>query len=114
MELKHLLTNIKDRQSLLNPELKSLQSELEIIYEKNALESGVIDRGYFSSFNVILDRYQERRIISQFMVSEEEYVDNGKLVKIPVVDIFTGFDNRRLFILPKSVIRDLKIDNLFN
>jgi hypothetical protein len=48
------------------------------------------------------------------MFSEEEYVDNDRLVKIPVVDIVTGFDNRRLFILPKSVIRDLKIDNLFN
>jgi len=114
MDLKHLLTNIKDRQSLLKPELKALQSELEIIYEKNALESGVIDRGYFSSFNLILDRYRESLIISQFMVSEEEYVDNGRLIKIPVVDILTGFDNRRLFILPKSVIRDLKIDNLFN
>ena len=114
MELRHLLTNIKDRQSLLSPELKSLQSELEMVYEKNALESGVIDRGYFSSFNVILERYRQSRVLSQFMVSEEEYVDNNQLVKIPVVDIVSGFDNKRLFILPKSVIRDLKIDNLFN
>jgi len=37
MELRNLLTNIKDRQSLLSPELKSLQSELEMVYEKNAL-----------------------------------------------------------------------------
>lgn len=114
MELRHLLTNIKDRQGLLSPELKSLQSELEMAYEKNALESGVIDRGYFSSFNIILERYRQSRVLNQFMISEEEYVDNGRLIKIPVVDIVSGFDNKRLFILPKSVIRDLKIDNLFN
>jgi hypothetical protein len=104
MELTHLLTNIKERQSLLSPELKSLQSELEMVYEKNQLESGVIDRGYFTSFNEILDRYRKSKTITRFMVSEEEYVDNGKLFKIPVVDIQDNFDNRRLFILPKSFL----------
>ena len=114
MELRQLISNIKSRQGLLNDDLKSLQSELEMTYERNALESGVIDRGYFTSFNMVLERYRQMRKISQFMVSEEEYVDNGRLVKIPVVDITSGFDNKRLFILPKSVIRDLNIDNLLN
>ena len=104
MELSNLIRSINNRQSLLSPELKSLQSELEMVYEKNKLESGVIDRGYFTAFNVILERYRQNKTISQFMISEEEYVDNDKLVKIPVVDIQNNFDNRRLFILPKSFL----------
>lgn len=102
MELSNLIKSIKGRQSLLSPELISLQSELEMIYEKNKLESGVIDRGYFTAFNVILDRYRKSRAITHFMISEEEYVDNGKIVKIPVIDIQNDFDNKRLFILPKN------------
>ena len=35
MELSRLIKSIKDRQVLLTPELKALQSELENIYENN-------------------------------------------------------------------------------
>ena len=110
--LKHLFKNILDRQKILSPELKSLQSELEIVYEKNSMEAGVIDRGYFSAFDQILRNYQEVNKIKQYMFTEEEYVSDGVLVKVPVVDLFTNGESKRLFILPKSVIRGLKLDSL--
>lgn len=103
MELSNLIRSIRDRQSLLAPELKSLQSELEIIYENNAHESGVIDRGYYTSFNNLLSKYRGNLLLN-FMVSEDEYSYNGTLIKIPVVDVTDiNNNNRRIFILTKSL-----------
>lgn len=112
--LKQLFKNILDRQKMLSPELKSLQSELEMIYEKNAMESGVIDRGYFSAFEQLLRQYRDVGKLGQYMITEEEYVSNGNLVKVPVVDLSINRENKRLFILPKSVVRDLNLGILLD
>lgn len=104
MDLSNLVKSIKDRQSLLTPELKVLQSELEVVYENNALESGVIDRGYYTAFNRLLNQYRGVLLLN-FMVSEDEYSYNGTLVKIPVVDVTDMNNNsKRIFILPKFLL----------
>ena len=114
--INHILKNILDRQKMLSPELKGIKNQLEMAYERNALESGVIDRGYFTSFHQILN--ENRHIVGRFMVSEEQYTDNrnGMLIKIPVVDVMSmnTMESQRIFILPKSILRDNQIDNLFN
>ncbi len=103
MELSNLIRSIRDRQSLLSPELKALQSELEIIYQNNSHESGVIDRGYYTSFNNLLSQYRGSLLLS-FMVSEDEYTHDGILVRIPVVDVTDiNNNNRRIFILTESL-----------
>jgi hypothetical protein len=66
------------------------------------------------SFNQILN--ENRHIVGRFMVSEEQYTDNrnGMLIKITVVDVMSMnlMESQRIFILPKSILRDIQIDNL--
>jgi hypothetical protein len=95
-EIDKLFKSILERQKSLPPELKLLQEELQSAYETNYLESGVIDRGYYTSFNNVLQRFG-----AKYILSEEEYVENGKLIKVPIVDIIGSQDSKRLFILPK-------------
>lgn len=103
MELSRLIKSIKDRQVLLTPELKALQSELENIYENNSHESGVIDRGYYTAFNSLLNQYRGTLLLN-FMVSEDEYSYDGTLLKIPVVDVTDiNHNSKRIFILNKSI-----------
>jgi cell division protein FtsB len=48
--LQKILQYVETRNRILTPELRLLQSELELILEKNILEAGVINPGYFSYF----------------------------------------------------------------
>lgn len=100
-EIDKIIRSITERQKNLSPELKSLQEELQATYELNYLESGVIDRGYYTSFTKVLDKY--KLFFTKYIISEEEHVDYGVLIKIPIVDIFNNQDNKRIFIFPKIV-----------
>jgi hypothetical protein len=110
--INNVIRNINHRQRLLSVDLKWIKNELEKIYDKMALESGVIDRGYFGSFNDFLS--QNRHIVGRFMVSEEQYTDgtNGQILKVPIVDVMNGVETKRIFIIPQSHLRDFKIDDI--
>jgi hypothetical protein len=49
-QLSKILEYVSLRNKLLTPELKEIQERLIEIYETNHLESGVIDRGYYTDF----------------------------------------------------------------
>ena len=100
---RHLYKNIKERESLLTPELKILKSELELVFNRHMNEAGVITPGYYSSFYPILDRYKNSRVIDRYNVHEEEYSNDEKLKKIPVIDLTLRDGNGcRIFILSTS------------
>lgn len=117
--LKHYFNNIQLRNKILPSELKQLQSELELVFEKNIQEAGVINPGYFSYFTPVLEEYKNNlRFISSYHISEEQFSDSftGKLIRVPIVDIFSydSTKNHRIFVVPVSFLRQLKIDNLLS
>ena len=89
------------RQRNLTDSVIQLKQALEDVYERNYHEAGVIDRGYYTSFNNVLNQWKGVGIFDRFMVSEEEIVDGGNLIKIPVIDLFKNGDNKRIFIISK-------------
>lgn len=114
--LKHYFKNIELRNKILTPELKGLQAQLELAFENNILEAGVITPGYFSYFQPILENYRNQRIISRYHITEDQFSDSftGKLIKIPVVDIYSNENasSTRIFVVPISFLRELKIEHL--
>lgn len=103
MNIKSYLNSISSRQGLLDENFTKLRESLENVYESNSFEAGVIDRGYYSSFNNVLTQWRSSGLYDRFMLSEEQIVDGGTLVKIPVVDLFKNGDNKRIFIISKSL-----------
>jgi hypothetical protein len=114
--LKHYFRNIQLRNKMLTPDLKKLQAQLEMAFESNIQEAGVINPGYFSYFTPILEEFKNAKVISTYHISEEQFSDSysGKLVKVPVVDLFSSdrSSNHRIFVLPASLLRTFNIDNL--
>jgi hypothetical protein len=103
------LKNIESRNNNLSQDLKDLKSELQVCFEKNLLQAGVINPGYFSYFLPILESYRTLGIITKYHLSEEQYTNgySGNIVKIPVVDVFTTIDNfttTRIFITSELII----------
>ena len=99
--------NLESRNQLLPKELKDLKFELQICFEKNILQAGVINPGYFSYFLPVLERYKNSNIITKYHLSEEQYTNGltGNLIKVPVVDVFTNpeFPSlNRIFITSES------------
>ena len=114
--LKHYFKNIELRSKILTPELQNLKFILESEFEKNILEAGVITPGYFSYFTPILENFRNSRIISRYHITEEQFSDSftGKLIKIPVVDIYSmeNSSSTRIFVTPVSFLRELRIEHL--
>lgn len=104
--LHRVIQYVETRNKVLTSELKTLQSELEKVLEKNLLEAGVIDQGYFSYFVPVLNNFISSRIIERYHISEDGHQDGltGQLIKIPVVDVFHNNSSYRVFILPKSFL----------
>ncbi len=104
--LQKIIQYVESRNRILTPELKLLQSELESIFEKNILEAGVINPGYFSYFVPVLNKYIGTKTIDRFHISEDGHQDGltGQSIKIPVVDVFHNNLNYRIFILPQSFL----------
>ena len=86
------LQNLESRNKLLSQDLKNLRSNLESIFKERVLEAGVFDRGYYSYFMPVLEEYRQRKTIKGYHITEEEFSDpyNGKVFRIPVVDITQG------------------------
>lgn len=82
--------------------LLPLKNELQTIFEKNLLSAGVMQPGYFNDFHSILQSYRNSGLISRYMITEEEYTDNGNFYKIPVIDVSINSDpsNIRIFLSP--------------
>jgi hypothetical protein len=112
MNIQQLFNNIKTRNSTLSSELLDLKNRLEEEYEKNRYAGGAINPGYFSYLYPILDSAMNSRIISQYHITQEQYENYGNLVEIPIVDVRFNNNNYRLFLISKSMARDLKIENL--
>jgi hypothetical protein len=108
--LQRILQYVETRNKILTPELRNLQYELEIVLEKNLLEAGVIDQGYFSYFVPVLNNWISSRVIERYHISEDGHQDGltGQLIKIPVVDVFHRNASYRVFILPKSSLVDIQ------
>lgn len=102
--IDRIIASIVQRNLLLPEYLLDIKSQLEIAYDKNALESGVINRGYYEAFSIIL-----RQLNTPFHIQEEQYTHGGRILKIPVVDIFYNNANTRIFILTNSIIKDWKL-----
>lgn len=99
MNSKLYLNSIVNRQNLLGENFLDLKKSLEDVYEVNSREAGVIDRGYYTSFQLVLNKWRGSGMFDRFALSEEEIVDGGNLIKIPVVDLFKNGDNKRIFII---------------
>ena len=110
--INQLFENMKIRESMLTPSLKNLKSDLESEYEKQKNAGGVIMPGHFSYLSSILERAKSNRIINEFLITQEEYVSNGNLIKIPVVDVNVDYNNYRIFVISKEYARDVKIDEV--
>jgi hypothetical protein len=104
--LQKILQYVETRNRILTPELRILQSELESVLEKNILEAGVINPGYFSYFVPVLNNWISSKMIERFHVSEDGHQDGltGQSIKIPVVDVFHNNSNYRIFVLPQSFL----------
>jgi hypothetical protein len=104
--LQKILQYVETRNRILTPELRLLQSELESVLQRNILEAGVINPGYFSYFVPVLNHWIASKVIERFHVSEDGHQDGltGKSIKIPVVDVFHNNSNYRIFILPQSFL----------
>lgn len=103
MNTKSYLNSLNLRNGILNENLTNLRLILEDSYERDQLEAGVIDRGYYTSFNGVLNKWRSSGEFDRFMLSEEQIVDGSNLVKIPVVDLFKNGDSKRIFIISKSL-----------
>ena len=97
------------RQQLLPQELRALQMELQQVYEINKTESGVIDRGYYTAFSGVLERYRMGGLFERWAISEEQHEEGGFLAKIPVIDVIKSNENKRLFVIPQDVKNHLNI-----
>lgn len=112
--IQQLFINIKTRNSNLPIELVELKTRLEEEYDRNKFAGGVVNPGYFSYLYPILNSAQNFRIISHYHITQEQYENFGNLIQIPIVDIRFKDNNFRLFLLSKSMAKDLKIENLFS
>jgi hypothetical protein len=110
--IQQLFANIKARNSMLSPELLNLKGALEEQYDRNRFAGGVINPGYFSYLYPILDAAIGNRIISQYHMTQEQYDNYGNMIEIPIVDVRIDVNNYRLFLISKSMARDLNIENL--
>ncbi len=105
-----ILQNIELRNKVLPSQILQLKKDLEFSFEKNLLEAGVINPGYFSHFLPVLEKYKLGNIITKYHISEEQYTDSltGKFIKIPVVDVFlpeNATSSIRVFITPESFLK---------
>ena len=112
--IQQLFSNIKTRNSNLPIELIELKASLEEAYDQNKYTGGVINPGYFSHLHPILNSAQNYRIISQYHITQEQYDNYGNLIEIPIIDVRFNNSNYRLFLISKSMVRDLKLENLLN
>ncbi len=105
-----ILQNINIRNKVLPSQLSQLKIDLEFSFEKNILEAGVINPGYFSYFLPILENYRLSNIITKYHITEEQHTDGltGKFIKIPVVDVFlpeNSTSSIRIFIISESFLK---------
>ena len=100
--MRRLLEHVKSRNTLLPNDILPIKNELQNIFQKNILSAGVLQPGYFNDFHSILQYHRNNGIITRYMITEEEYTDDGKLYKIPVIDINKPGDpqNIRIFLTP--------------
>jgi hypothetical protein len=114
--LVQLMQTISVRNKLLSNDLKSMKNELEAIFENKVLEAGVVTPGYFHYFLPTLDNYKYNRIITSYHISEEQYSDGttGQNIKIPIVDVMSNGNSIRIFITPRTFLRNLKLEHLLN
>ena len=108
-----VFSNLEIRNKSLPQSLKDLKSELELSFDKNISQAGVINPGYFSFFLTILEKYRLDQIISKYHISEEQYTNglSGELLKIPVVDVFLTSDintSTRIFITSATFLKNQK------
>jgi hypothetical protein len=111
---KQIIQRLQLRNKLLSQSLLNLKADLEMVYEKNLLEAGVINPGYFSHFLPVLEDYRNANQIIRYHISEEQYTNSytGELLKIPVIDVSIPEDttaSKRIFILPNSLLLYNKI-----
>lgn len=106
-EFTLILRSLDARMVGLSPELKNLKQQLEKAFDKHMLEAGVINPGYYSHFQSILEQFRSAKIIDRYHIQEEQYDSNGRILKIPVVDLFSTTDNSntRVFILSEAFVK---------
>lgn len=109
-----VIQKLQLRNKLLSESLLNLKNDLEMVYEKNLLEAGVINPGYFSYFLPVLENYRNSNLITRYHISEEQYTNGytGQILKIPVVDVSIPEDttvSKRIFVLPNSLLLSNKI-----
>jgi len=98
MNKEQLFNSLKSRNQILESDIVNLKEDLFVVFSNNT-DAGVVDRGYYTSFNRVLEKYRSFGLISKWMLSEDEYVIDGDLIKIPVVDVTVKTGNRRLFVI---------------
>ena len=100
--MKKLIDHINSRNRILAPELQQIQSELQSIFRSKMLSAGVMQPGYFNDFYPILDHYTRSGVLSRYMITEEEYTNDGDFYKIPVIDVTRAGQqsNSRIFLSP--------------
>lgn len=100
--MKRLIDHINNRNKLLPNDILPIKEELQYIFNKNLLNAGVLQPGYFNDFHNILQKYRNNGNIIRYMITEEEYTDNGNFYKIPVIDIIRNNEqsNIRIFLSP--------------
>ena len=109
-KLNQIYNNLQLRNKNITEPLKSLKAELESCFSEKLQEAGVIDRGYYSYFLPILEKYRVAKLITKFHITEEQYTDSysGNLIKVPCVDLFATEDQTssiRLFITPFNLFK---------
>ena len=100
--MKQLIEHINSRNRMLPQDILLIKNDLQKVFEKNILSAGVLQPGYFNDFHSILQYYRNNGSISRYMISEEEYTDDGRFYKIPVIDLNKSDDpsNLRIFLSP--------------
>lgn len=98
MNREQLFSSLKSRNQRLESDIVNLKEDLFVVFSNNT-DAGIVDRGYYTEFNRVLEKYRSFGIISKWMLSEDEYVIDGNLVKIPVVDVTVKTGNQRLFVI---------------
>ncbi len=100
--MRRLFEHIQVRNNILSSEFKLLQQELQGVFQKKILSAGVLQPGYFNDFYPILERYKNSGQLSRYMITEEEYTEDGKLFKVPVVDVNRSGEQSsiRIFLQP--------------
>lgn len=100
--MRRLIEHIKNRNKMLPSDIIPLRDELQTIFNKNILNAGVMQPGYFNDFHNILQSYRNLGKISRYMITEEEYTEDANFYKIPVIDIVKPNEqsNVRIFLSP--------------